>query len=576
MPKFQSYGPDIRDMAGENFNPRYFDRAYLTGLDWPAWKSITDSMRTELTDGVFSNAIAQLPDTAQRTMGTFAMAGLTGRRDGLEKLARRMYLQLARYVNVVGTDEGERFVVERMADGSTDVEMWNKRKKHDDERVYHRVFLPSETEEIRLYGIGGKDDFEVSGNVRNAIKLRIIEGEDPSKVKDDSHVRGCGKHTIVYGSGGKKANKERNLGTEARLVKRSGSNEVEYVRNDYVPDLLMPAVDLGYNKDDGVFLGGGVTWTKHGFQAEPFKWQHHFTASAAMKTGAYRLIYKGKVNNVLGRTGFGLDASVLAPDYRFNYFGMGNSTTRPPNDSQFQFRLDLIDIMPYAERTFGDIQHLKVGGHYFSSSQGVLSKELPGSERLPYVDDAKYLGGFIDYTVVNVDNVKEPRRGVRLEIRAETLANLELGTDVKGLAADLRTYSPVEIGRYRGVLAMRMAVKRRSDDIDPLTAATLGSQEAMRGLRRDRFSGNLAAYGNLELRSDLFNSHNGFLPFRLGVIALADAGRVWVFGADNSPMWHHAFGGGIFLSPLDMIVLQATYAVSDDDDLLDVRLGFFF
>ncbi len=576
MPKFQTYGPDIRDMAGQNFNARYFDRAYLTGLSWPAWKSIADSMRTELTDSVFSKAIIQLPDTAQRGMGAFAMAGLKGRRDGLEKLARRMYLQLARNVNVVGTYEGERFVVKRMADGSTEVEMWDKRKKHDDERVYHRVFLPSETKEIRLYGIAGKDDFEISGDVRRAIKLRIIEGEDRSKVKDDSQVRSCAKRTIIYGSGGKKANKKRHLGTEARLVKSSGRNEVEYVRDEYVPDLLMPVAAVGYNKDDGVFLGGGFTWTKHGFKAEPFKWQHHFTASTALKTGAYHLDYRGKVNNVLGKTGFGLDAEVLAPDYRFNYFGMGNRTTQPPSDSQFQFRLDLVDIMPYAERTFGDIQHLKIGGHYFSSSQGVLSKELPGSERLPDVDDMKYLGGFLEYSVVNVDNVKEPRRGVRLELRAEALGNLGLGTDVRGLNADLRTYSPVDIGRYRGVLAIRMAVVRRSNDIDPLTAATLGGQEAMRGLRRDRFSGNLAAYGNLEVRSDLLSSHNGFLPFRLGLIALADAGRVWVFGTHNSPMWHHAFGGGFFLSPLDMVVLQATYAVSDDDDLLDVRLGFFF
>jgi hypothetical protein len=104
----------------------------------------------------------------------------------------------------------------------------------------------------------------------------------------------------------------------------------------------------------------------------------------------------------------------------------------------------------------------------------------------------------------------------------------------------------------------------------------MGGKEELRGFRRDRFSGNSAAYGNFEVRSNLLSSRNGVPPFRLGLIALADVGRVWVDGADNGAFWHHAFGGGLFISPLNMVVVQGTYAVSDDDQLVDVRLGFFF
>jgi len=108
-----------------------------------------------------------------------------------------------------------------------------------------------------------------------------------------------------------------------------------------------------------------VRWTKQGFKSEPFKWRHQFTGSYAIKTGAYRAVYKGQVNNVLGHVGFGLDAEVLAPQYRFNFFGFGNRTTFPANDGQFQYRLDLIDIQPYAVRTINGIHRFQLGARWY-------------------------------------------------------------------------------------------------------------------------------------------------------------------------------------------------------------------
>lgn len=187
-----------------------------------------------------------------------------------------------------------------------------------------------------------------------------------------------------------------------------------------------------------------------------------------------------------------------------------------------------------------------------------------------------YFGGFASYILQSVDNVLQPTRGIRLEVSGEVLGERHTQAATRGFKAELRGYTPVEIGRSRNVVATRMGVQRRDGDVDPLTASTIGGYETVRGMRRDRFAGNTAAYANFEVRADLFTSRNAVLPFRLGLIALADAGRVWVDAARNNPLWHHAFGGGIFISPLNMVVLQGTYAVSDDDALVDVRLGFFF
>lgn len=575
FPQFQPFGPGIRNMGGLNYNARYLDRAYLTGLDWPAWKSIADSMRSQLTDSVFQRAGAQLPDTAVQLMGGPMMAALKGRRDRLEQTARRQYLRLARFVNVVGTDKDDRFTVRRLDDERTEVEVFNDHKKRADEQVYHRIFLRSETRAIRLYGLAGKDKFQIEGDVRKAIKVRIIEGEDRSEVKDLSRVKAWGKHTLVYADE-EKHSKRLDLGKDSRLIKASKGNDLEYDRREYLPDVLMPVVVAGFNKDDGIFLGGGASWTTHRFKAEPFKWRHRFAASAAWETGAYHLDYQGEVNEVIGPVGFGLDAALLAPNYRFNFFGYGNRSERPGNDGQFRYRIDQIDVKPYICRRVGGIHSFKLGGHWSSVTQGTLSRHLQGVGELKQQVDADYAGGFFNYTLLNVDNEKFPRQGVRLELGAETISEIHRRTDVLGLNAELRTYSPLEWRKYRGVLAMRMGIQSRNGQIDPITAASVGGDDLMRGLLRGRFSGNLATYGNIEVRSDLFTNHNAIIPFRLGLITLADAGRVWVDGMDNNPLWHHAIGAGIYISPFNMLVLQATYAVSDDDGLFDARIGFFF
>jgi hemolysin activation/secretion protein len=77
-------------------------------------------------------------------------------------------------------------------------------------------------------------------------------------------------------------------------------------------------------------------------------------------------------------------------------------------------------------------------------------------------------------------------------------------------------------------------------------SAFLGGPRTIRGLRRQRYAGDSAAYGNAELRLTLVDRDEAFLS-RFGVFGLADGGRVWLAG-ETSDVWHHGFGGGVFVS----------------------------
>jgi hypothetical protein len=77
-------------------------------------------------------------------------------------------------------------------------------------------------------------------------------------------------------------------------------------------------------------------------------------------------------------------------------------------------------------------------------------------------------------------------------------------------------------------------------------APTLGGGDTVRGMRRQRYAGDASLYGNSELRLRLLRD-GGSMPIDLGVLGLADAGRVFVEG-EASNRWHTGVGGGLWIS----------------------------
>jgi hypothetical protein len=148
LPKFQGFDHQVRDVTTFNFNGRYFDRSFLTGLSLPAWQGMADSLQTYLTDAVIEDAIRQLPDSVYRLSGTEIIAKLKSRRAALGQEAVKYYLFLAREVDVTGSNQNEHFRVVRGDDGNTSVRVTALDKAGREGRLlYERTFRRSETRE---------------------------------------------------------------------------------------------------------------------------------------------------------------------------------------------------------------------------------------------------------------------------------------------------------------------------------------------------------------------------------------------------------------------------------------------
>ena len=106
-------------------------------------------------------------------------------------------------------------------------------------------------------------------------------------------------------------------------------------------------------------------------------------------------------------------------------------------------------------------------------------------------------------------------------------------------------------------------------------AAYLGAQGNSRGYRWNRFAGEGSLYGSAELRW-AFTQVRAFIPGELGLVALADVGRVFV-DADDPSRWHPTAGVGLFYAPFERkMIFQIGVTEGREDTFLVVSGGISF
>ncbi len=86
-------------------------------------------------------------------------------------------------------------------------------------------------------------------------------------------------------------------------------------------------LNLGYNPDDGVIVGLNTSWTKKGFNQNPFSSKHTLKTNYFTLSNGYEIRYEGIFPRIVGNWFYQIDAGYTDSHYIRNYFGNGNLTT---------------------------------------------------------------------------------------------------------------------------------------------------------------------------------------------------------------------------------------------------------
>ncbi len=591
MPKFQGFDYDLKNPAGFMFNARYFDRSFLSEMDRQDWQKSVNTLQQNMTDSVIAKALSVWQDTVYQLIGDEIASKLKVRREKLGDFAMEYYEFLAHEVNVVGSNKKDYFKVNRLDNGETRVRVFKITSKSlESKLLYDRTFHMSETNEIRLYGLKGQDIFEIFGEVNKGIKIRVIGGSGKDEVTDNSRVRGLPKKTYVYDT---KDNTILNLGKEAANKTSNDPMVNHYDRKDFMYNFAAPLALLNYNIDDGIFIGGGILATKHGFRKDPFKSQHFFLGSVAPKTFSWDFRYRSTYTNVIRKLDFKLNLVAQAPNYTTNFFGLGNETV---------FDQD-IDQVKNVERA---IKYYQVRFEHYSA-EGLLSKRLGtkinfdfGFHWQGFVTQQDYEGddrSILDFAEASGDSSIfswKTYQGLALKLVFDTRNNINFpergiywNTDLRGYtglnnASNRFTRLQTTFSFYHTfrlptklTFAARAGLGQNYGSYEYYQGQLLGGVQFLRGYRKTRFIGDRKAFTNVELRYHLARVKSRIIPMTIGLNGFYDAGRVWVEGEVSNKV-HQGYGGGIWFAPLNSAVLAFELGQSEEELRFYFRLGYLF
>lgn len=577
IPFLKGFQKDIPFVEWLNYSARDFDRVFLTGLGKEQWETTIDYFKKSMTDSVIQNAVKKLPPEIYAINGQSINNKLTSRREEIRKAALRYYKFISRRVNVIGSNQKEYFKVSNHGQG-LEVKVYEKGRGGDTSFVmYNRIFDPSVTKEIRLFGLNDDDVFEIEENAASRIKIRIIGG----KGNDTFDIRGNVENLIydVRSDLNFVKNKSR---TKDRFSTDIPVNETsifgfQYNRTKF-PQLL-----FSFNSDDGYMTGIGFSKRTHGFRNLPYASDQHLSALYAINRKALNIRYRGEFNHITRNIDLVVEGNYLEPALR-NFTGLGNKT-KVNSDKEFNFyrsRYHSFEMEALFRKRYFEKLHFLAGPYfyrYWSRYEDNVNSILGtprqiGLDSLDVYSNKSYIGAKLAMQFDNRNDRLVPTRGIFWN--NEIVATAGSGTGSSNFTKFTSDLSIHASFKDEAKFVMVLAVGGGhifSKNYEYFQALSLGvNNPNIHGFRKNRYSGSSLLYGSFEVRIKLFDLNSYILPGPVGITGFYDVGRVWLKN-EESKKYHNAVGGGVYFIPFNSFIISATAGFSGNERLLNFNIG---
>jgi len=187
-----------------------------------------------------------------------------------------------------------------------------------------------------------------------------------------------------------------------------------------------------------------------------------------------------------------------------------------------------------------------------------------------------YFGAKFQLIIDTRDNHILPEKGINWVTSVRRLSG------IKSTSYDNVTQFNSDVTLYLQLIADRLVLVDRfgggvtfGQGFEFFQAQYLGTEDNLRGFRKQRFAGRSKVFNQAELRLSLSNFRTYIFNGALGLHAFVDAGRVFLKN-DGDDGFKFGYGGGFWIAPLRRLVFTFTYAMSKEDKMPLVGLGWKF
>lgn len=577
--QYQNFDYSYGNLKGMNQNSLGLTRRFTNQITRQEWIDLAEDIQSKVTDQVIEDAIEAYPVEIREKFGEETADILKARREQLHEIAEVYSSLLDQVVSIPASHKRERIQIDFIDDESIRIQV-NKLtgKGNLRENYYDRVFIASQTQEIRIFAMGDDDEIIVSGETRPKIHIRVIGGAGNDSFEDQNP--GIRRNISVYDTDLENAN-YLNSRSEFHLSEDPGINHYSF-EHDYQWNSTMIGFFFNFNDDDGLFIGGGPRFTKHGFRKIPDQ-KHYFRANYAPITGASNLRYSGDWYQFRKDWHGDVEVTALLPEsYRY-FFGLGNDTRREDRFSSefYRARLEQYQAVGQASILLEDLLSFHIGaGLQYTNIDDVQGEESvlndPQLGINPNIFSSQYYGQIYTGVSINdVDNLVNPQYGFKLDLSSITNIGFNESSKSHLRLTGSSSFYASGSGKRQFTVAGRFGSEHIIGDFPFFQANTLGAAQNLRGYTNQRFSGRTSVFGNAEIRAELVDFYRYLIGGKGGILTFYDTGRVWTDG-ESSNTWHQGYGGGIWFNLFDQMLISATYGTSGDENSFEIKAGFFF
>ncbi|WP_168797653.1 BamA/TamA family outer membrane protein [Neolewinella litorea] len=578
VPNLENFGygqPDIRSLT---FQARHMDRLLLSGVSRETYREQAAMVQSALTDEVLARAVAQVPDPVSdgpqsekyRREQAILLEKLKRRRDDLPAYADAYYALHARIVDVVGTNDEEAFLLEALPDGRLTVTVIDLKGKSEGQVLYQRTFLPGETEEVRVYGLGDDDTFATRGEVGDEIRVRLIGGKGDDAF-NAGHPNDYPEKVFVYDD---QDAAEPDVAVPGLKFVKSWRDELYYYdRTAFKYNTLTPLASAGFNTYNGAQLGVGLTYTRRSFTRRDFSTRYRFFAQAS-SLGNAALDASVEFGEVLRYADLVLASRLGRPDLYNFFYGLGNTSVQDPNLDRNVYYL--VSLQHFSVE--GALRRRFAGRSFVSLSTGYQNNKTTDREgTILDRPDRLYGDGDLVFAYLEPEMVVDlrdhpifPSKGVMLEAGHKQAYGKDEAANfgVSRIAAEIH----FSTRRFPISLSFRTGYASSSGKAPFYELPSLGRQNGLRGFQRHRFVGDGYFFYNTEFRTPLALIRSRIAPFAIGIRAFYDRGKILQDGEEPSD-YHSAYGGGFYVIPLSRSFTVSMLLGFSEEETGLVQLG---
>lgn len=552
-----SYDLKKKELRSLMYQAIHMDRFLSTSGSREDWLAAAKSIQANISDEEIDQAVLKMPLEIQEISGKTIAKKLKSRIKHLDKYALWYYEMLSEYVDVVGSNSKEYFEITRMKNGHVNLKIFNAKKgKKGKNLFYDRTFSPKETKELRVYGLGGDDIFDIQGNGKSKIKIRVLGNSGDDIFKDEE--KSSKTKTLLYDKG--KGTKF-NTGKGSKIVKHWNKDVYNFDRGAFDYNWNSPILGMSYSNFNGISLKLGTTFIRQKFGKEGYGSTHSIYGSASTKENT-AANYKARFHHVLKDWDIPFEIDFANPEFRNKFYGLGNNTIIDDdsnNNDYYRFFHKTFSVETGIGRTFWKKSSLDFLVGYETSS-------FDNSDNSILQVDTSFFGSNINLGEIPVtaramidfrDEKGFPYNGILwvLDYRLGTIVDGVPETTTYGVAKSSIEYYISSKHQNPVTLGVRVGGAVTHGDAPFYHLPNIGGATGLRGFTGERFTGESSVYINSEIRWQLFHRYTSFVPIKFGLKAFYDTGRVFSDLDDvNSSKWHAGYGAGIFIVPLNEAV----------------------